>query len=369
MMRYHDFLRYMSIPCVLVGLWILLTTVFVRAQDALPAPQFLFRRDDRLILLDGYTGETSELPFTVTALDRFTWSPDGRYLLAQLYEDRGVSCLNLYDVDTFTWVYEQPVSCDAVESIFYPDGTHLVYSTSDGINATLWLFDLADATSQQLYITPTGSELHRSGIDQLTWSPTESYLTFIDYNKIGGGTDNSLIVMNATHHTYITVSAPNTYYAGYYPVWSVDDRWFLVTLQYQYVTSGGFPQTNHQGDLYVVNTESGDSVRLTYTPTVREQDAHWTDDGGIAYSVFIEQKTTLTLEEALDTPQVPESEIVTPEPIDVQELFDPLASKMISPDPNISAWVNHDGDGQQYLNIGATSAYYGDTRIPIDDPT
>lgn len=364
-MRYHDFLRYMSIPCVLVGLWILLTTVFVRAQDALPAPQFLFRRDDRLILLDGYTGETSELPFTVTALDRFTWSPDGRYLLALLREEDGRSpCLNLYDVDALTWIDEQPVSCGVGEAIFSSDSTHIAYSTSDEINGTLWQFDLAVAASQQIYQTTIGSDLNPSGIRHLKWSPTESYLTFIHYDMTWGGPLNYLIVMSASQHTNISLNAPNTFYADYDPIWSADDAWFLVILQDQYMM-GGAPATNQEGDVYVVNAESGERVRLTYTPTVRERYVHWTDDGGIAYSVFIEQKTTLTLDEALDTPEVPASEIVTPEPPDPQVHFNPAGDGMISPDPNVSARVSSDGHSQTLLYISG----YNDFTISIADPS
>ncbi|MCC6613123.1 MAG: hypothetical protein IT320_06565 [Anaerolineae bacterium] len=349
---------------------LLLVPALAAAQEDLPAPQFLFRQDDRLVLLDGYTGETSELPFAVTALDQFAWSPDGRYLLALLREEDGrSSCLNLYDVDALAWIDDQPVSCGLGQALFTSDSTRIFYATNDEINGTLWEYDLADAASQELYQTTSGTDLNPSWINHLEWSPTEFYLTFLNNHQIMGGTLNSLVVMNARHHTYISLSAPDTYYASYYPTWSADDAWFLVKLKDEHVTNGVMPVTNHEGDVYVVNTESGDSVRLTYTPGVSERNVHWTDDGGIAYSVFTEQKTTLTLEEALDVPEVPASEIVTPEPIDPQEYFRPTDTSdngLRSPDPNITTWVTSDGHGQTLLSIGGYSA---DFSIPIADPT
>lgn len=99
----------------------LFPTTPVQAQDesSQPAPQFLYRDDTRLILVDGYTGETTELPFEVTNYDRFVWSPDGLYLMTRLHnEENRAYCLNLYDVDALEWLYDEPISCSAGEAVF-----------------------------------------------------------------------------------------------------------------------------------------------------------------------------------------------------------------------------------------------------------
>ena len=81
---------------LLIG-FVLFGVSIVLAQDDVPAPQFLYRNGNHLVLLDGYTGEASELPFEVVEQDRFEWSPDGRYILALQNRDSATYtyCLNL----------------------------------------------------------------------------------------------------------------------------------------------------------------------------------------------------------------------------------------------------------------------------------
>jgi hypothetical protein len=107
-MRSQRFARYPFPIAFLVGIVSLLMLLPATAQDELHPPQFLYRDENRLILLNGYTGEATELSMEVADRDRFEWSPDGRYLLARLLNDEDSRyCLNLYDVDLDVWVYNQ----------------------------------------------------------------------------------------------------------------------------------------------------------------------------------------------------------------------------------------------------------------------
>lgn len=343
---------------LLVGLCLLLMIVPATAQDEPPPPQFLYRDENHLVLINGYTGETTEFSFEVTASDYFAWSPDGQYLLARLKdEETNASCLNLYDVDTLAWVSNEPISCGVWDAIFSADGTRIVYTVNGKTNGSLWLYSLADKISQELYRTTEGDGLNDVGISDIQWSPTETYLTFVSYRSLMAGTLNTMVVMDVKTQHHFNVNGGNTYFASYYPIWSADDRWFLIRLQGEYVTSFAVQETNHKGDVYLVNSETGEQYRLTYTPAVYES-IYWTDDGRIAYAVSIPQETTLTLEQAKRVEVVPPEDIVEPEPVDIEAYQEARNSgnNIVSPDNNIRAWVSFDPTQPEaltnVLNIG-----------------
>lgn len=349
----------------------LLTATLVTAQEQ-PAPQFLYRDGDHLVLVNGYTGETTQLPFLVKKQDRFSWSPDGKYILARLSEnDTFTYCLNLYDVDKQEWLYQKPISCAVGSDIFSDDGTQIYYSAQDGDNGVVWLYTLKDEKRRELYRTTDGNNISPSGISGFKWSPTRTYLTFEDYHQIMGGTLNGLVVMNAKTEHYMTLYAPNPYYADYHPIWSTDEHWFLIVLYEQYVYSAAFPRTNHHGDVYLVNSETGENYRLTYTPAEYEVDVHWTDDGSIAFTEVSEQKMTYTIEQAKNIPPVPRDQIVEPEPVNPEDYDNRGSGIMFSPDPSVGAWVTEtdQGDKSSYkLNIGDTFSTKARFSVPIPNP-
>ncbi len=352
---------------------LILTQLITNAQDEPPAPQFLYRNDNHLVLLNGYTGTTSTLPIEVNEKDYFIWSPDGQYLMARLYQGKNNDyCLNLYDVDKQKWVDDKPISCNAIYYVFTKDGSQLYYLTNDKTGGRLWKYNIPDKVSLDIYETTKGED-YSDGISELNWSPTETYLTFEDYHAIMGGTLNSLIIMNVETEKYSTLNAPNTYYASYRPVWSPDDSWFLVTLQEEYVTSGSFPVTNQQGDLYLVRSETGKQYRLTYTPAEYEVDVHWTDDGKIAFTEVTEQKLTYTLDQAMNIEPVSPDKIIYPEPVDAEAILNRSQRIMISPDTSLGAWTSQaqqsDNKPIFKLNIGGIlDEPIIEFSVPIADP-
>ncbi|MBC8170286.1 MAG: hypothetical protein H7X77_01380 [Anaerolineae bacterium] len=344
---------------LLLAVCLLLLTLPTAAQDDPPAPQFLYRDENKLVLFNGYTGEATELPFEVTERDRFEWSPDGEYLLAML-QDTEVNygwCINLYDVDIEAWLYEEPISCAVTETLFSADGTQIAYAShsSDANNESLSLYNLADQKTNELYRTTDGTALNPIGISAIKWSPTATYLTFGTHRQIMGGTLNSLIIMNFNSRDHIRLSAPNPYYASYNPIWSADDRWLLIILKEQYVTGGAIASTNHRGDVYLVNSESGEKYRLTYTPAIAEGNVRWTEDGKIAFEVVVveTQELSFTTEQAMKVEEVPSDQIVWPEDIDPEEFFgDPLRDVMVAPDSNLGAWITQKAGQTWELSIG-----------------
>lgn len=355
--------RFPHLYLAFIFLLLFFSTIIVIAQDDAnkPAPEFLYREDNHLLLVNGYTGEAHELALEVTDNDRFLWSPDGKYLLSrQDKQDETYNhhyCLNLYEVDAEIWLYSEPISCAVTEAVFSEDGTQIVYVTEEDNNGQLWLYNLTDETRQQLYQTSDGNNLRPENILSVAWSPTKRYLKFEIHRKISGGTVNSLVVMNAESLDSFTLYARNSYYASYYPIWSEDDRWFLITLQDEYVTSGALSATNHKGDVYLINTETGDQHRITYTPTDYEHEVHWTEANKIAFTVVKRQDFTFTLDEAINVEVVPDDEIVKPEPIDTDIYTNARRSYgvIISPDPNVGAWVSstiNDNEISYELQVG-----------------
>lgn len=347
----HKRTVFTFITVLLLMLW---GQTSIHAQDEQPAPEFLYRDGNHLVLVNGYTGETSTLPLEVTERDRFEWSPDGRYLLAHLYdvENEGY-CLNLYDMDQQKWRHDKPISCAAQFTIFDDDGSHIYYTTNDKTNSKLWVYSLTDNSSRKLYETTSGDNINPAGISELIWSPTRQYLTFVSYKQIMGGTLNFFVAFDTQTEKSASISALDPYYASYSPVWSADDRWFLLSLSEQYVTSGTLPFSNYENDVYLANTETGEVYRLTYTPTVAKWDIHWTDEGEIAFSEVRVQQLSYTLEQAMNIEVVPHDKIVTPEPVNVDDyLYDPSADLEIAPDPNIAAkFIESTVEGKQVYEI------------------
>lgn len=349
-MRLENPLRYsalLALVCCLFPLMLMQPTS--AQQDGAPAPQLLYRSENRLVLLDGYTGETTELPLEISDQDVFTWSPDGQYLLTQLRDaETSLFCINLFDVDMMTWIYEESISCSAFYgTVFSGDGIQIIYASDDGDNGSLWLFDLETETSQELYRTTEGYELNPEGISEIRWSPTESYLTFVASRWIMGGTLNWFVVMDMESKDYFILSEGNPYYASYSPIWSESEDWFLITLWEENVTSANVPHTNHKGDVYMVNSQTGDIYRLTYSPAFFERDVRWTEDGRIAFTVVIEQDVLLTPDEAMNVDVVPDEVIITPEPIEANRSVNSLSNIIVSPDPELGVWL---GDTQPGYN-------------------
>lgn len=361
-------------PIMFVGICVLLLTVPAAAQDDIPAPQFLYREGDRLILINGYTGETAELPIEVTEQDRFEWSPDGRYLLLRRTNDEDYTyCLNLYDVDTQAWLYDEPIACHVLSVKVSTDSSQIAYGTDDEYNSVLWLYSLAEETHEEFYRTTDGDAQRPADVSCIGWSPGEAFFAFTNSDRILGGSLNYLKIMNVDSRDYVSIDTPTAYYASYDLVWSPDGLWFLVILKDEYVTSGTMPVTNHEGDVYLVNAETGEKHRLTYTPYDYEYDLGWTDDGRITYKRMTTEQ--LTLEQAMQIEVVSPEDIATPEPIAPVMLSDSMVEVIPSQTPNIGAWVRfvtvEEGNRAYRLSIGDMSDMisYGEpffTWLPKD---
>lgn len=288
------------------------------AQDEAPPPQFLYRDENRLILVNGETGDWRQLPhIEATDWDHYEWSPNGEYLLALLGNSENyLKCINLYDVDTQVWLYDEPIACNVEDAALSNDDTQLAYATSDRENGKLWLHTFNDSQTEELYRTSGGSRNYRTGINSIAWSPEDSYLTSVSYEMRAGGPENTLAIMHLRQGSHYTILGGDSgFYAIYEAIWSPDEVWFLLILQEEYVTSGTLPITYHQGDLYLIHSIDGEQYRLTYTPADSESNIRWTAEGNIEYDT--RQHVTLSVEDAISIIAHPPETIVTPGRIDL----------------------------------------------------
>lgn len=312
-------------------------------QDEPLAPEFLLRQDNQLLLINGYTGETTAFPIELGERDKVEWSPDGTYIIVENFIDDGYrGCLNLYAVDLLTWISTEPISCDVKEVLLTAEDSHLFYITTGKLTDSLWLFDVDSKSTRKLYETNEGGTYDERGFSSLALTPNQQYLFFREYDWLMGGTDNYLVVMNLETYTHITVTAPDPYYADYNPIWSSDEAWFLIKLRDEYIVSFSVPRTNHQGDVYLINANDGEQHRITYTPTIEERNIRWTNEGEIAFTEVIMRGVTLKIEEAQAVEPVPFEDIVQPEEVDYPNFEKHWVVR--SPDPTTSAWFGSQDD-------------------------
>jgi hypothetical protein len=313
---------------IAVGCACLLVQIVI-AQDAPSFEQgFLYRDGDQLMFVNPYVEpvEAVPLPGIVAGMeDQWAWSPDGRYLIGLLDDgniDGGFSvyCLNLYDFEAKIWIYDDPIACGVEDAAFTQNMSRVAYSTNDGLSGTLWLFTRETGLHESLYHSDEGQIHFPHGINQITWSPTEQYLTFSRYDMVMGGAYNLFQVMRLSTGFYYEVLYD--FYASFYPVWSPNDEWFLAQIQEEYAYSGALPLSNHEGDLFLFHAADGQRYRLTFTPADAEWNIHWTADGRIAYRTM--QDVTLSLSDAIATADSPPESMVTPEPFTDEEFIQSL---------------------------------------------
>ncbi|NJO83665.1 MAG: hypothetical protein HC828_13240 [Blastochloris sp.] len=304
------------------GLMLLALIVLLAGRVAAQADdphQFLYRDGDRLMLVDlrADPPTVEALPGIEAAeLDHYEWSADGRYLSAlQQESETFTNCLNIYDVDELVWLYDEPIACSVTDAALAPASENIAYATYTNYNGQLWLYSLSDDMVRALDATTYGDDsLYDAQISDIGWSPSGRFVTYEHRESISGGSVNILYVLDLASRVLEPWSVAGEYYAGYNPIWSPDDAWFLLVIQEQYVTSGSLPLTNHRGDLYLINAAERATYRLTYTPALSEYNIGWTPDGEIIYTA--ETITQLSIDEGMRVPEVPREQIVQPEEYD-----------------------------------------------------
>lgn len=322
-MKFRFYSFRLSIITLFAVWYIFFSTSVLQAQTDEPtidSPQFIYRDSEHLVLVNAVSGETEILTgIQAKQRDYLSVSPSGHYLMMITEDtDSNVSyCLNIYEIETQKFLYRQPIHCNIQTAEFSNDDTSIAFSTrsTDAEEPALWLHKFSTGTTQLLYDKSLGTSIYESGvgITDIRWSPSGNYMSFVIFTDIMGGSLNFLHILNVeTLREYGVGGFGDFYYATYNPLWSPDENWILLALKEEYVAGGSRPFTNHEGDLYLINSKTGEQHRLTFTPAEYESGPRWTVDGSITY--VIPQTVTLSVDEALDLQ--PPDEIIEPEEID-----------------------------------------------------
>ena len=359
--------RRLKFYVLVVGL-LLASVASAQEGDPTRDPEFLYEHDDGLYLVNAVTGETREMMLNLdTTLYFAEWSPSGETLLVRMsVEDSPMYCVNEFHVDDNEWVYDEPLICNVNDAIFTPDETQIVYKAPTEAlgNSTLNVFDVETQTSRRIAQTTSGDLIHSSGFSNLRWSPGGTYLIYTQYESIMGGSLNTLVVMDFTSGNRISVRPPrSSYYASYSPIWSPDEAWFLIVLKDEYVISGTNPVTNHRGDVYLVNSATGQSQRLTYTPASEEHEIGWTEDGQITYTYYNRIDVTMTTDDAADVEPVPFDEIIQPESF-MPDSYGAPERAIYTPTGELAAWVDYNTETSAYELMIARTGYQRWYRNP-----
>ncbi len=296
--------------CVFVALCLMAFPVL--AQETKPA-ELLYRSGDRLYLANVTTDTTTALPDIKTSdSDRWLWSPDGRYLLGNIFiKDQGHE-LRVYDVENQKWLtnFRQRVDFNAAWS---SDSTQIAYTTSIKYDSfqqdgQLWVIDLKTATPRLLYQTKiTGDRVSTdTGIDNIWWSPNDQMLLFEDYVSqfAVGHSDYGLNLISTDGNTIKTMASP--WRGGYQPIWSPDSKWFLLDMP----DTLYFPtDADDKGDVilyginYVIYGSSHEIYGLTNTPNIQEQNLSWSSDSKTIQFEFNYQLVSIKLQDVIDNPK------------------------------------------------------------------
>lgn len=332
-----------SKPLSVIVLSVLLSLVFMcgAAQETPDFPHLLYFDENGAMLLNILTLKTTALPVEFKAYDTILWSPDGRYLMHNASAPNlEALCIRLYDVVQGQWFDDQPIACGVSEATFDSTGSSVMYFHLQ--QQAIITFNILTSEHSTLYQHTPSQNFNPEWIEFINWSPDGRYLTFVIAVQIMGGSLNSLKVLNIETQDTFDITARDPYYASYNPIWRDDSVWFLLRVQDEYVTSGMNLNTNHRGDVYLVNAADGSIKRLTYTPAEFEHDLGWDKNGNIQYTVI----QTITLEEALAIPDVSDDQIIKPEPIPFFAMFSRVAVE--SPDHQLVALtdpdINSEGD-------------------------
>ena len=312
----------------------LLAALPALAQEGPRGNQLLLIMEDQSALWDAARGEYEFLPAVDVAeltdsVQRWKWSPDGRYLLVTSYAVTPPE-IRLYDVEAQAW----DGRIFGKDAAWSPDGRSIAYVHDIEMGAELLLYDWDQETSTVLY-SVRGEDIHAEGLSQPEWSPSGTSLFFIYYVWRFGGSTNYMHLLDLITNEVHELSGQ--WYASYNPIWSPDGSYFLVypraTAPYVHlsiiVTDAG------EGDIFLYDAHSGERQRITHTPLQAERNIRWSEDGQtILYDVT--ETRAVALADAFTLPQTAE-DVTIPEAPQVQ--FDGAINVLaVSPDGALQAW-------------------------------
>jgi Tol biopolymer transport system component len=336
--------------------FIFLTIPFLlaRAQGDVIEAQYeaLIKFEDRYVLWNVVTDTLTELPdLEVLQYRRPIWSPDGNYLLIYPYGEDNC-CTGVYDVVRQTWDEHQFENY----AVWSPSGEFILHTIEHESEIELVLYNWATGDSEVIYSIEV--DVFGAGISDLSWSPDSQSIFFIEYSGGMGGTFNAGNVLYLPTRAVFSLNDGNdTWYARYDPNWSPNGRYLLFWMQTTapIVRASSIVHDAEVGDVYLMDTYTGERHRVTNTPLESEFGIRWSEDG--RQIIFtLNQDVTVSLEDALllDDPLTDRS--VIPELSALEE--DGYSASIPSPDGRWEVWTSFNGCELRIINqLGEMVSY------------
>ena len=333
-----------SIGCLLAALPVL-------AQEGPRGNQLLLIMDDSLLLWDSEQGEYVALPdINPAEFSKYgwSWSPDGRYLLATNFPET-----YFYDVEAQAWDERVLGKYGA----WSPDGSRIAHVRDIDYGSDLLLYDW-DTGEETLLYSVRGTQTNSEGLSDPEWSPNGESILFVYYVWGWGGTDNYAKLLNVSTGEVRNLSGG--WYASYRPIWSPNGNTFLLHIDPTTVQTRGpvIIRDAVVGDIYLFDTLTGERHAVTHTPLQDEDNIRWSEDG---QSILFEVTETyeVSLEEVF-APAEPAPEVDVPETPDVA--YDGARAVIsTSPDGSLQVWsawvcglIVSDAEGHWVDGITAT---------------
>jgi Tol biopolymer transport system component len=229
-------------------------------------------------------------------LDRI-WSPDGRYLLIQ--PQVASPAIQIYDLQERRFLSQS----FGYEATWSPDGKIIAYLTLDSrdpVVRSLHLYCWLEGYEKIIYRATNHEVAYSLKLGSLEWSPNSQSLFFSEVYHSGFTSVEHAMLLNLGSGSAREVDVRLS--ADYRPLWSPNGNYFILQLE----QTPGYenpPQNDTEvGDLYVVDVETGQLIRITFTPFAYESDIAWSSDGKtISYNTT--ETRSLRLDEALNLPQ------------------------------------------------------------------
>lgn len=195
------------------------------------------------------------------------WSPDGKRLVCEAWDDQHPSRNGIYSVRAsdggdLQLLLAEPKGGQDIPGGYSPDGTQIVYTRSEPADPNVCAVFVMDARGGHgRRITAFGA----ASCGYIAWSPAGDELVMAN-----GGL--AVVHPDGTGLRQIPLGGLSGTPSAFAPAWSPDGSRILFSLS----LAGG------KGDLYSIGLDGTDLLQVTDTPEVEEDLANWGIGGGSA---------------------------------------------------------------------------------------